>query len=132
DSGGEISTSGTIEMIYTIGELVVQENTNANIYISEGFLSPDILNYSSDTDYLPFNEIAIYPNPAVDYLNFNFFRNSNYLITLTDFGGKKINSFTTHDSQFQINMSSYSNGVYIVVVEDLPSHLYKAYKIVKK
>lgn len=132
DSGGEISIAGTIEIIYTIGELFVQENTNGTIHISEGFLSPEIQNTLGNTDYTPFNDIEIYPNPTVDYLNFNFFKNSNYLITITDFAGKKIKSFTTHKNQYKINLANYSIGVYLILVEDLPNKKYKAYKIVKK
>jgi hypothetical protein len=38
DSGGDISTNGTLKIVYTIGEVALQENTTGNIHISEGFI----------------------------------------------------------------------------------------------
>ncbi len=42
DSGGASSTSidGTIEILYTIGEVMVQERSAGNIQVSEGFINP--------------------------------------------------------------------------------------------
>ncbi len=40
DSGGASSTVGNIEILYTIGEVNVQEFANGSIQVSEGFINP--------------------------------------------------------------------------------------------
>jgi len=132
DSGGTIAQNGTISIIYTVGELAVQENTNGTIHISEGFISPEMLDALAVKSFTSLTGISIFPNPTIDYVTVHFTNSSNYLITITDFDGKKINSFTTNDSQFQIEMSNYSNGVYLVLVKDISNKKYKVYKILKE
>lgn len=132
DSGGAIAQNGTISILYTVGELAVQETTNGTIHISEGFISPEMLDALDVKSYTSLTGISIFPNPTVDYVTVHFTNSSNYLITITDLTGKKINSFTTNDSQFQIEMSNYSNGVYLVLVKDISNKKYKVYKILKE
>lgn len=43
DSGGANSTAGGIEILYTIGEVNVQELTSGTISVSEGFINPEIV-----------------------------------------------------------------------------------------
>ena len=40
DSGGANTTSGGIEILYTIGEVAIQEASAGNIILSEGFINP--------------------------------------------------------------------------------------------
>ncbi|SFN62883.1 hypothetical protein SAMN04487989_102116 [Bizionia echini] len=39
DSGGAVATAGNLEILYTIGEVHVQELNTANIHVSEGFIN---------------------------------------------------------------------------------------------
>lgn len=43
DSGGGSVTSGNIQMLFTIGEVMVQERSAGNIQVSEGFINPTSL-----------------------------------------------------------------------------------------
>ncbi|MCF6279430.1 MAG: hemagglutinin protein [Flavobacteriaceae bacterium] len=43
DSGGASSTAGGIEILYTIGEVNVQELSAGNIIVSEGFINPEVV-----------------------------------------------------------------------------------------
>jgi len=40
DSGGETATNGGISILYTIGEVAIQETTIGTLHISEGFINP--------------------------------------------------------------------------------------------
>jgi hypothetical protein len=42
DSGGDSSTNGNIEVLYTIGEVFVAEQSAGNINLSEGFISAEL------------------------------------------------------------------------------------------
>lgn len=48
DSGGASTTAGGIQILYTIGEVNVQEFSSATISISEGFINPQQLNIKID------------------------------------------------------------------------------------
>ena len=43
DSGGASVTAGNIQVLYTIGEVMVQERSTGNIQLSEGFINPEVL-----------------------------------------------------------------------------------------
>ena len=43
DSGGAISSNGNIQLMYTIGEVNIQESSAGNIQLSEGFISAQLL-----------------------------------------------------------------------------------------
>ena len=40
DSGGASASAGNIEILYTLGEVNVQESAAGNIQVSEGFINP--------------------------------------------------------------------------------------------
>src|SRR5690606_5066034 len=69
DSGGNISSGSNITMLYTIGEVNVQELNTDNILLSEGFISSDFgetlsFGYEDSTG----NQLLLYPNPAKDFV----------------------------------------------------------------
>ncbi|MGJ8665007.1 MAG: hemagglutinin protein [Patiriisocius sp.] len=46
DSGGGSVSAGNIQMVYTIGEVMVQERSAGNIQLSEGFINPTSIKVS--------------------------------------------------------------------------------------
>ncbi len=46
DSGGGSVSAGNIQMVYTIGEVRVQERSAGNIQLSEGFINPTSIKVS--------------------------------------------------------------------------------------
>ena len=42
DSGGNIATNGNIQVLYTIGEVNIQETSSGNIQLSEGFINTSL------------------------------------------------------------------------------------------
>jgi uncharacterized protein YxeA len=133
DSGGTVVTNSSITIIQTIGEVVVQENTTGTLHISEGFISPDMQSVLAVDNYASLEGVTIFPNPTIDFVKIHFMSNSNYFISLTDSSGKQIAAYNTIETnQYSLDMTSYSSGIYLVLVKDLSKQLYKVYKIVKK
>ena len=131
DSGGATTSSGNTTMIYTIGETVVQENTQGNIYISEGFISPEMQESLAVSNYSALAGITIFPNPATDFVNLAFVTDADYSIQVYDVSGKSLASFQTAED-IRINLSNYSAGNYILLIKDEAKKLYQSYKIIKK
>jgi hypothetical protein len=133
DSGGATTTTGTLTMVYTIGELSVNETNSGNIHISEGFIGPNILTNLGLEDYTELEGVTIYPNPTIDFVNIHFSDADNYEISIFDYSGKQIDFIRTDTTDQQtVNMGQYSNGIYMVLVKNATKQQFKTYKIVKK
>lgn len=75
-------------------------------------------------------DVSIVPNPTRDYLTLNFsdFYNK-YTIALYSSDGKRLQSHVTESSDFRIDLSSYSNGIYYLKINSENSETY--HKIIK-
>lgn len=133
DSGGQIAQNGTTTIISTIGEVVVQENTQGTIHISEGFISPDMQISLSLDNYTALEGISIYPNPTVDFVNIETLNTENINVSLFDLNGRILlnKTFSSNDNK-QINMKPYAVSTYLLVVKNVETQKYRAYKIIKK
>lgn len=133
DSGGATASNGATTIIYTIGEVVVQESSVGTIHISEGFISPDIWETIGVQDYTALAGISVFPNPTTDYITISFSEIANYNITVFDYLGKQIEDFNTQQtSTHSLDMQSYSDGVYLVLVKNTAKQQYTTNKVVKK
>lgn len=128
DSGGENVSNGNIQVLYTIGEVVVGENTSGNIILSEGFISSSTAIPLSANDYKLLNNFLLYPNPTYgkvyvkgDYTKIK--KIETYSIT-----GKKLLSLNSNFRQ--IDVSTFSSSViFIKIITDKGS---KTFKLIKR
>jgi len=132
DSGGGVSTAGTIEMVSTIGELVIQEYTSSPFHISEGFINPNILNSLGIYHYDVMMHVSLYPNPTTDFVQLDFDKMDTYQILLTDLNGKHLFQKTSYTNSFNINLLEYEQSAYILVVNSKTTQKLKTYKIIKQ
>jgi len=114
DSGGASTIVGDIQILYTIGEVNIQELSTESIGVSEGFINYSESNTLSigdlDSKKLDF---IIYPNPVVDILNIS--TNLKIIqLSLFDILGKQI--LVLKDSKY-INVSYLNSGVYVLKVK---------------
>ena len=112
DSGGASTTNGIITMLYTIGEVNVQELDAGNISLSEGFINS---NFDETLSIAELNstedKIQLYPNPAQDV----FYISSSLPITqltLYDVSGKQI----AKTNAVQMHVGHLSAGMYVVKI----------------
>ncbi len=131
-TAGGSSNVGNIKLLYSIGEVAVNENTNGQAAISEGFVGPDLLASLGIENYHQITGLEVYPNPVKSKLNFSFPRDYNYQIYLYDINGKLI-SYTENDSNltYRYNISHFKTGVYMLVIIDRKNQEYKSIKIQK-
>jgi len=84
DSGGASVTNGSTNVVYSVGEVAVQETTIGNISISEGFIYKLAASQATGLDdFAPLTGITIFPNPATNFVNIKFPDSDNYNITMT-------------------------------------------------
>lgn len=115
DSGGNSTSSSNIIVLYTIGEVNVQELNAGNILLSEGFISSDFgetlnIGYEDSTG----NQLLMYPNPAKDFVTITNLPHGEIQMIVFDINGKVIVSKIVNTETARIDTSNISNGVYLV------------------
>lgn len=132
DSGGASSSNGSLNMVYTLGEVVVQEKTSGTFQISEGFISPNIFNTVGIDEYTTLAGVQIFPNPTADFLSVSFETVSKYEISVFDMYGKLIQNKKTDEQKTVLQLSQLPSGIYWVLIKDDASKTYAGYKIIKQ
>lgn len=134
DSGGDFATNGTKTLLYTLGEVAVQENTQGTTQLSEGFISSDILtSLGISDDYSLLQGVHVYPNPSVDFVNFKFTDQAVYTLSIFDDLGKEIEQMSTQSTDlYTINLSQMASGIYLIVVTDFAKKQYNTFRILKE
>ncbi len=132
DSGGASETTGNITLIYTIGEVAVQEQTNGNIHISEGFISVDShQSLGIDDGFNPLQNVNVFPNPTSEFLVVNLEKLGDYELFLFDLNGQKLASYPLiNQKDLQIDFQAYSVGTYFLVIKNKDQN--SSFKIIKQ
>ncbi|MCL6462229.1 MAG: T9SS type A sorting domain-containing protein [Flavobacterium micromati] len=110
----------------TIGLMTTNENQLSNGYFP--FLNLAIL---SREDFKLDAKINVFPNPTTYFLFVEQEDHNSLEIVLSDIGGKIIIKRKV-ESGSAIDVSSFTQGLYVVQVKDLKTNKKNAYKIVKK
>ncbi len=115
DSGGNSTSSSNIFVLYTIGEVNVQELNAGNILLSEGFISSDFgetlnIGYEGSID----NQLLMYPNPAKDFVTITNLPHGEIQMIVFDINGKVIVSKIVNTETARIDTSNFPNGVYLL------------------
>ena len=131
-TGGGSSSIGSTRLVFAIGEIAMRENTQSNIHLSEGFVGPDIAQFLGVEDYASLEGVQAFPIPVKNILTVNLpNQNRNYTIYLFDLQGKILLSKSV-DSNFQLNMSIFPTGVYLLSIIDHKQKLKSIVKIQKE
>jgi len=131
-SFGQVGDEGFNQVVYTIGEVAVQEDKQGNIRISEGFIGPDILASLSVADYGQLLGVSIFPNPVQDNLQVQWATTGTYEFYFYDMTGKLIWQQTTSGKQQVVcHLTHWKTGVYLLVIVDRNHHQSTHIKIQK-
>ncbi len=131
DSGGATATSGNIDVIYTIGEVAIQENTQGSTHVSEGFIGPDLRQSLGITDEVLFNDFNVFPNPSADVIHIYFANTSDYTMQVSDMNGKILLVKNTKQVNNTLDISRLARGMYLLLLKDTANHTYNVLKIEK-
>lgn len=115
-SGGNASGSGG-SISWSIGQVVYQSYSNAEISIIEGVQQP--FEFSGEILGVPdirLLDVKVYPNPTSDILTFNFgdYDTSEVKYALYDITGKLIFNWKTLQNNNSISLKELVMGVYFL------------------
>jgi len=107
------------------------ETTTAN----NNLISKNIVWYNQQGWGVGINEtekvsasVKVYPNPAKDVINFSIDGNVAKTIHVMDITGRSIEVVRINDNDTQINISNYSNGIYLYQIKSEDGQVIKSGK----
>ncbi len=130
-AGGE-ATNNAGSFSWTMGETVINTIEGTGNRITQGFQQGNLhastgIDKSEDFGV----EMKVYPNPTKDYLTVETQKQSgNLVFALYDINGRMLKNGGVEASRFDINLSSYPPGSYILQILH-NSDLVKSFNIVK-
>ncbi len=130
-TAGDSQTAGNTTVVYAIGEVAIQEQTQGNISVSEGFVGPD-LSVLGIEDYGDLNGIEVYPNPVEDIFTVSLSANRSYEFYLYDINGKQIWVKNGDKQTQQFNIENLQSAVYLLVIVDRNHQKKKIVKLQKE
>jgi glycerophosphoryl diester phosphodiesterase len=68
----------------------------------------------ANVDAIP---VAIYPNPAEDYVNVVFYKPGSYKVSLADVAGRVFYRTATSGAALRVELSGYPGGIYLITIE---------------
>jgi hypothetical protein len=130
-TAGKTQTNSNFKVSWTTGEPVVGLMTAGGNQLGNGYYpAMDIQALSIDDATLNV-EIMLYPNPTSQSLYVSHPELNSFGIQIVDLNGKQV-YFGTIEKEVPLDVSSYTQGMYLVTIEDTTNHKKNTYKIIKK
>jgi hypothetical protein len=140
NTAGVKFTQANGSLNFTVGELVVKNQTDANgNTLGSGFTNAA----TSTTTVLSVNtpdktvlNVSVYPNPTTDLLIVDIASTnlSRLVVEITDLQGKTLSSsqYAGISNKIGINTAGYATGTYLLLLKNENGNLLGTYKIMKK
>ena len=130
-TAGKTQTNSNLKVSWTTGEPVVGLMTAGGNQLGNGYYpAMDIQSLSIDDVTLNV-EIKVYPNPTSQSLYVSHPELNSFGIQIVDLNGKQVYSGTISKDQ-PLDVSNYSQGMYLITIENKEANKKNTYKIIKK
>jgi hypothetical protein len=130
-TAGKTQTNSNLKVSWTTGEPVVGLMTAGGNQLGNGYYPAMDIQALSIDDVTLNVEIKVYPNPTSQSLYVSHPDLTSFQIQIVDMNGKQIHTGTI-DKEVPLDVSSYTQGMYLVTIEDTTNHKKNTYKIIKK
>lgn len=129
-SQGDSYSNSNFSTDFTIGEVVINTETDNNNDITQGFHQTNWV-FVGIEDFIPTIEIKVYPNPVKEqlFIETNNFENTNYVIY--DVTGKVIVQGKLSTVKTYIETSGLPPSFYSLVIQNQKNETLKIFKLIK-
>lgn len=124
-AGGEYYETASTNISWTLGELVSDNYTVGDLFLTQGFQQGNMV-VTSNREIEAGFILKAYPNPVLDKLIIES-EKQDLPFKILDIHGKVLENGIIHSSSFELDFTSYSSGIYFLWVEENQTH-----KIIKK
>jgi len=132
-SAGEHFDNGTIQLSWTLGEVMIDTYDNGTNILTQGFHQP-MLTVTSIEENLSNIRMNLYPNPTSEFLNIELGNNDKDInLQLFDMNGKLIHRdvITANTNNFVLPMNAVATGKYLVQMQSQDGKLNTTHQVVK-
>ncbi len=130
-AAGKTQSNSNLKISYTVGEPVVGLMTAGGNQLGNGYYPALNLQALSVEDSLLDLQIKVYPNPTSQSLYVSHPELTSFGITIVDLNGKQLYAGTIKKEE-PLDVSNYTQGMYLVTIENPITNKKNTYKIIKK
>ena len=130
-AAGKTQSNSNLKISYTVGEPVVGLMTAGGNQLGNGYYPALNLQALSIEDNLLDLQIKVYPNPTLQSLYVSHLEMNSFGITIVDLNGKQLYAGTINKEE-PLDVSNYTQGMYLVTIENPITNKKNTYKIIKK
>ena len=130
-TSGKTLTNSNLKLSYTVGEPVVGLMTAGGNQLGNGYYPALNLQALSVEDNVVDVQLKVYPNPTSQSLYVSHPEINSFVITIVDLNGKQLYSGTINKEE-PLDISNYTQGMYLVTIENKEANKKNTYKIIKK
>lgn len=130
-TAGKTQSNGNLIVSWTAGEPVVGLMTAENNQLGNGYYPALNLQALSVEDNLLDVQLKVYPNPTSQSLYVSHPDMNSFGITIVDLNGKQLYQGTINKAE-PLDVSKYTQGMYLVTIENTVTNKKNTYKIIKK
>lgn len=129
-SGGKTQSNSNLTVSWTTGEPIVGLMTAGGFQLGNGYYPALDVQALSVEDQTLELQIKVYPNPTTQLVYVSHPKLTTFSIQITDLNGKEIHTGKI-ENEVPLDISSYSNGMYLVTIENSLTNKKNTYKIIK-
>lgn len=130
-AAGKTQSTGNAKLSWTVGEPVVGLMTAGGNQLGNGYHpAMDLQALSIESNDLDL-QIKVYPNPTSQMLYVSHPKQNTFSVQIVDLNGKLLYGGSITKEQ-PLDVSNYSQGIYLITVEDKETNKKNIYKIIKK
>jgi hypothetical protein len=130
-SAGKTQSSGDLKLSWTVGEPIVGLMTAGGNQLGNGYYRALSLQALSVVDNVLDVQLSVYPNPTSQSLYISHPELTSFEIQIVDLNGKQLYSGTIKKEE-ALDISGYTQGIYLVTIENTTTNKKNNYKIIKK
>ena len=130
-SAGKTQSNPNLKVSWTIGEPVVGLMTAGDNQLSNGYYPAMNIKTLKIEDNFVDLQVKVYPNPTSQLLCVSHPELNSFAIQITDLNGKQIYSGKI-GKDHPLDVSHYTQGMYLVTIENKETKTKNTYKIIKK
>ncbi len=130
-TAGKTQSNSNLKVSWTTGEPVVGLMTAGGNQLGNGYYPALDLQALSVEDNTMDVQLRIYPNPTSQSLYVSHPDMSSFEITIVDLNGKQLYSGTINKEE-PLDVSNYTQGMYMVTIKNTAANKKNTYKIIKK
>ena len=130
-AAGKNQSNGNSKLSWTVGEPVVGIMTAGGNQLGNGYYPALNLQALSVEDNVLDVQLKVYPNPTSQSLYVSHPDMNSVGITIVDLKGKKVYAGTINKEE-PLDVSGYTQGMYLVTVENTVTNKKNTYKTIKK